>query len=61
MIHNLQTIMDNSYQMADLGFRTNKLKLNGEKSKTFFFTFRGKNNIFLVFTLDQKLTWKYHM
>lgn len=53
--------MDDASQMAD---RKNKVKLNNEKTTTFFFTSTGHSQVdsikikFLGFILDQKLIWE---
>lgn len=59
--------MDDAYRMIDIWFRLNKLMLYNKKTKTCFFTlkdFSHNDNTkikFLKFTLDQKLTWEYHI
>lgn len=57
VLHNLEILMEDAYQIAELCFRTIKLKLINEKTKTSFLTFKclsqdGNTEIkFLGFTL----------
>lgn len=45
VLYDLQTLKDDTYQIVDLRFRTNELKLINKKSKISFFTFKRLSQV----------------